>query len=234
MSVYSSEISRLRLKWEQHEQVKQKLEELSEKVKDMNKQYAVFVEAQQLLGVVSEQNTNYVLDYVTGVINKTLAEMFPFDPQKVYLEKTMHAGKYPHIKVKLLTSNGETRDLVLQCGTGQRQVISFLFVVCLIELRKCRRILLMDEILSGLHVTAKRVVKDIMRIFAEEGFQFVFIEHSGMSDLGKTYIVEKPDNTATATALEGEYHNEVFIFNRPVEDVDMSMPEDDSVEAVTV
>lgn len=232
MSVYSSEITRLEVKLNEHKSLLPKLEELGERVKDMNKRYSVFVEAQQLLGAVSEQNTNYVLDYVTGIINKTLAEMFPYDPQKVYLEKTMHAGKYPHIKVKLLTSTGETRDLVMQCGTGQRQVISFLFVVCLIELRKCRRILLMDEILSGLHVTAKRVVMDIMKIFAEEGFQFVFIEHAGMSNFGRRYIIEKPNDSATATPLEGEYNNEVFIFNRPVEEVDTTVRE--SVEDVAV
>ena len=225
MSAFSQSIARLEVCYNKHKSLQEELDALSEKVKDMNQRYAVMIEAQQLLGAVSEQNTNYVLDYVTGVINKTLAEMFPYDIPRVFLEKSMHAGKYPHIKVKLLNSNGEVRDLVMQCGTGQRQVISFLFVVCLIELRKCRRILLMDEILSGLHVTAKKVVMDIMKIFAEEGFQFIFIEHAGMSNFGRRYIIEKPDLSATATPLEGEYNHEVFIFNRPLEEVDVTYKE---------
>ena len=124
-----------------------------------------------------------------------------------------------------MTDTGEVRDPILQAGSGERQVISFLFVVCLIELRKCRRILLMDEILNNLHASAKKVVQSIMSIFAEEGFQFVFIEHGGMESFGRRYLVEKPSSTATATLLEGEYNNELFIFNRPVEEVDASYQE---------
>lgn len=232
MSVFSQNIARYEVMLTEHKNLLTELEALGERVKDMNQRYAVMIEAQQLLSVISEQNTNYVLDYVTGVINKTLAEMFPYDIPRVYLEKHMHAGKYPHIRVKLINSDGETRDLIMQCGTGQRQVISFLFVVCLIELRKCRRILLMDEILSGLHITAKKVVMDIMGIFAEEGFQFVFIEHAGMENFGRRYIIEKPDKTATATLLDGEYNHEVFVFNRPVEEVDASIYETVEEEAV--
>ena len=232
MSVFSQSIARYEILCNENKNLLAELESLGERVKDMNQRYAVMIEAQQLLGLVSEQNTNYVLDYVTGVINKTLAEMFPYDVPRVFLEKHMHAGKYPHIRVKLLNSDGEVRDLIMQSGTGQRQVISFLFVVCLIELRKCRRILLMDEILSGLHVTAKKVVQDIMKIFAEEGFQFIFIEHAGMGNFGRRYIIEKPDKTATATLLDGEYNNEVFIFNRPVEEVDASIKETVEEEAV--
>ena len=225
MSVFSQSIARYEVRLKEQKDLLVDLEALGERVKDMNQRYAVMIEAQQLLGAVSEQNTNYVLDYVTGVINKTLAEMFPHDIRRVFLEKHMHAGKYPHIRVKLLTSTGEVRDLVMQSGTGQRQVISFLFVVCLIELRKCRRILLMDEILSGVHITAKKVIMDIMQIFAEEGFQFVFIEHAGMENFGRRYIIEKPDTTASATLYDGEYNHEVFVFNRPVEEVDASIHE---------
>ena len=234
MSAYSQQITKLELMLAERKILLAELKSLEERIKDMNQRYAVMIEAQQLLGAVSEQNTNYVLDYVTGVINKTLAEMFPYDIPRVYLEKVMHAGKYPHIRVRLLNSAGETRDLIMQCGTGQRQVISFLYVVCLIELRKCRRILLMDEILSGLHITAKKVVMDIMQIFAEEGFQFIFIEHSGMENFGRRYIIEKPGLTATATLLDGEYNHEVFIFNRPVEEVDATIKETDDDEAVVI
>lgn len=225
MSVYSQSITQLEYKYKEHTSILPKIEDLAKRVEDMNNHYAVMLEAQQLLSVISEENTNYVLDYVSGVINKALSELFPYDTRKVFLEKSIHAGKYPHIKVKLMTDTGEVRDPILQAGSGERQVISFLFVVCLIELRKCRRILLMDEILNNLHASAKKVVQSIMSIFAEEGFQFVFIEHGGMESFGRRYLVEKPSSTATATLLEGEYNNELFIFNRPVEEVDASYQE---------
>ena len=94
----------------------------------------------------------------------------------------MYQGQHAHINIKLTGSNGKVRDLTLQSGTGLRQVISFLFVLSLIEIRKGRRLLLADELLSGLHPEAKRIVTDIIQIFAEEGFQFAFVEY-GVNNL---------------------------------------------------
>lgn len=228
MSNFTKSIITLDSKLDELEQLIPKLNALAEEVKEKNNQYSVMIEAQQLLGAVSEENTSFVLDYITSVINKTLGEMFPFDKRSVFLEKKLHAGKYTHINVKLTNGEGIVRDLVLQSGTGLRQVISFLFLICLIELRKSRSLFLMDEILNGLHPTAKRVVQDIMTIFAEEGFQFIFVEHSGMGNFGRRYLIEKPDAEATATLLEGTYKDEVFIFNRPVETVDLAYFEPDN------
>jgi predicted ATPase len=197
-------------------QLQERIDKLVADIGDMNKQYVVMLEAQQLLSTVSNNNTNAVLDYITGVINKALSELFPYDTRRIYLEKSLHAGQKAHIKVKVETSDGKERDLTLQSGTGLRQIISFLFVISLIEIRKGRRILLMDELLSGLHPEAKRVVMDIVQIFAEEGFQFVMVEY-GVDDVGKIYLVEKPDKVATVTSLDGNYENQIFVFNKPPE-----------------
>ncbi|MBR4315034.1 MAG: hypothetical protein IKP66_09015, partial [Lachnospiraceae bacterium] len=89
---------------------------------------------------------------------------------------------------------------------------------------------LMDEILSGLHPEAKRIVMDIVKIFADEGFQFVMVEY-GTDDVGKLYLVEKPGAVATVTPLgEDTYHNQVFVFNRPPEDVDLSIFVDEGAD----
>ena len=121
--------------------------------------------AQQLLASVSDSNTNAILDYITGIINKTLSEVFPYDTPRIFLEKKMFNNQHAHIVVKLLNSEGRERDIILQCGAGLRQVVSFLFVVSLIEIRKGRRILLMDELLSGLHSHAKRIILDIINSY---------------------------------------------------------------------
>ena len=86
----------------------------------------------------------------------------------------------------------------------------------MIEIRKGRKILLADELLSGVHAEAKRIIMDIVRMFADEDFQFVFVEY-GVNDVGKIYIVEKPNAVASVTPLEGTYNNEIFVFNRPPE-----------------
>lgn len=218
----------LRNNLENLEEIRKKILELSERLGDMNEQYAVMLEAQQLIASVSDTNTTVVLDYITGIINKALGEIFPYDERRIYLEKKMHNGQHAHIVVRLTVGNGKVRDMQLQTGTGLRQIISFLFILSLIEVRKGRRLLLMDELFSGLHSEAKRIVMDIIEIFAQEGFQFVFIEY-GVNDVGKIYMVEKPSNIATVTPLgdEDKYNNEIFVFNRPVEEVDKGIHVDE-------
>jgi hypothetical protein len=218
--------------YKQAQDIKANIDVLTTKLNDMNIQYVNMVEAQQLLTTVSDANTTAVLDYITGIINKTLGELFPHDSRRIYLEKTMYQGQHAHINIKLTGTNGKTRDLTLQSGTGLRQVISFLFVLSIIEIRKGRRLLIADELLSGLHPEAKRITTDIIKIFAEEGFQFAFVEY-GVNDLGKVYLVEKPGAVATVTPMDGVYNNEVFVFNRPPEEVDLSLhvEEADEIEA---
>lgn len=223
MSIYTKKIQELRNEYETRKKLEKVIEGYIKELEDLNKQYVVYLEAQQLLASVSDANTNAVLDYITGVINRALGELFPYDNRRIFLEKKMFNGQHAHINVKLVTSDGKERDLSLQSGTGLRQVISFLFVVSLIEIRKGRRLLLMDELLSGLHSHAKSIIVDIMKIFAEDGFQFAMVEY-GVDNFGKLYIAEKPDTESRLTAIGVErYENEVFIFNRPKELVDKNV-----------
>lgn len=225
MSQFTNEIIMIEQSYKQAQDIKANIDVLTTKLNDMNIQYVNMVEAQQLLTTVSDANTTAVLDYITGIINKTLGELFPHDSRRIYLEKTMYQGQHAHINIKLTGTNGKTRDLTLQSGTGLRQVISFLFVLSLIEIRKGRRLLIMDELLSGLHPVAKNIITDVIKIFAEEGFEFAMVEY-GVDTLGKVYLVEKPNTIATVTPMDGIYNNEVFVFNRPPEEVDLSIKEE--------
>lgn len=210
MSEYSTAIAQLEERYSQLEYAKHKIDELTKRLETVGHEYEVMLEAQQLLAAVSDSNTTAVLNYVTSIINRALSQLFPNDPRRIYLEKELFQGQYAHINLKLEGSNGKIRDLNLQTGTGLRQIISFLFVISLIEIRKGRRIFLADELLSGLHAEAKRIIVDIIKIFSEDGFQFAFVEY-GIDDLGKIYLVEKPNEIATVKAIEGTYSNEVFI-----------------------
>lgn len=225
----NKDVLRLEASYNQAVQLKARIEELTKRLESMNTQYVNMLEAQQLLATVSDNNTVAVLDYITDIVNKALHELFPHDHRSIYLEKKMHAGQYAHINIKLLGTNGVVRDLTLQSGTGLRQVISFLFILSMIEIRKGRPIFVADELLSGLHPEAKRIVMDILQIFAEEGFQFAFVEY-GVDTVGKIYLVEKPDSEAFVTPLEGTYHNEIFAFHRPPEDVDLSIHVDEDLD----
>lgn len=227
MSAYTPTVMGYVQQFQQNERLKNEIDRLIEEIGEMNERYATMLEASQLLTTVSDDNTRAVLDYVTGVVNKTLAELFPHDTRRVYIQNSMYQGKHAHINIKLIGSNGKTRDMTTQTGTGVRQTISYLYLLALVEIRKGRRLIVADELLNGLHPVAKRIVSDVISIFAEEGFQFAMVEY-GIDDLGKIYLVEKPGPVATVTPLGGNYNNEVFIFNRPPEEVDLSIQVDEA------
>lgn len=210
---------------------KEKLEKrVSDRKKELAKaqqDYINLLNAQKLLSTVSDDNTEATLLFVSGVINKALAEIFKGDTRRIHLSRKLYGGNKPHIVVELENGKGEKLDMSIQSGTGLRQIVSVLFVICLIEVRKGRRLLILDERLSGLHSEAKRILSEIMNIFAEGGFQFIFVEYS-LNTLGKLYNVEKPGNEAKVYALDGmEYdNNDVFLFS----DVDLSLLDDDYVD----
>lgn len=180
-------------------------------------------DAQQVLTTVSEENTTAVLDFITEVINRTLGEIFKGDRREIKLKKSVRSGKYVHITVDLVTSEGISRSLTLQSGTGLRQIVSFLYILSLIEVRKDRRLVMMDEILSGLHSQAKAVITEIISLFADSGFQFIMVEY-GINDLGKIYNVEKPGSIARVYSLEEgqEYTGEMYMFTEGFEELELA------------
>ena len=210
---------------------KEKLEKrVSDRKKELAKaqqDYINLLNAQKLLSTVSDDNTEATLLFVSGVINKALAEIFKGDTRRIHLSRKLYGGNKPHIVVELENGKGEKLDMSIQSGTGLRQIVSVLFVICLIEVRKGRRLLILDERLSGLHSEAKRILSEIMNIFAEGGFPFIFVEYS-LSTLGQLYNVETPGNEATVYSVDGmEYdNNDVFLFS----DVDLSLLDDDYVD----
>ena len=224
---YSEALARLNRDLKDKQKLEKRIAEKKEELKKAQQDYVNLLNAQKLLSTVSDDNTEATLLFVSGVINKALAEIFKSDTRRIYLSRKLYGGSKPHIVVELENGKGERLDMSIQSGTGLRQIVSVLFVICLIEVRKGRRLLILDERLSGLHSEAKRILSEIIKIFSEGGFQFIFVEYS-LNTLGKLYNVEKPGNEAKVYALDGvEYSNDdVFLFS----DVDLSLLDNDYIE----
>jgi DNA repair exonuclease SbcCD ATPase subunit len=224
---YSEALARLNRDLKDKQKLEKRIAEKKEELKKAQQDYVNLLNAQKLLSTVSDDNTESTLLFVSGVINKALAEIFKGDTRRIFLSRKLYGGSKPHIVVELENGKGERLDMSIQSGTGLRQIVSVLFVICLIEVRKGRRLLILDERLSGLHSEAKRILSEIIKIFSEGGFQFIFVEYS-LNTLGKLYNVEKPGNEAKVYALDGvEYSNDdVFLFS----DVDLSLLDNDYIE----
>ena len=170
--------------------------------KELDNKFNVYCRASSILGSVADKNTETKISAITGVINKALAILFPDGSRSIELTQKMHNNAYPHFIVTLKVEDGQTRTFK-QSGTGLAQVISFLFTACLIDARGGRKIMVMDELLNGLHPDAKGIVKDLMLALCDK-FQFVIVEY-GMN-IGKQYEVVKTGGVSTITAIDREYY----------------------------
>lgn len=209
-SFYESTIGAVRKSILDRKRLESERDKLAKLLNTSQQEYVRLLNAQKLLSTVSDENTERVLDFVTGMVNKTLQEVFN-DGSRITLIKKLYGGSKPHIIVKLVDYDGREQDMVLQTGAGVRQVVSFMYTLCLIEIRKGRPIAIFDEKLNGLHKEAKRVIEEIIQLFSKNGFQFIFVEY-GMNTLGKIYNVEKRGEDTNIVSLDGVAYDENCIF----------------------
>lgn len=225
---YSGSIGMVKANIENRRKIESRVQVLQKSLLEKQTLYVRMLNAQKVLSTVSDDNTRATLDFVTGMVNKVLLELFPEEPYTITLENKLHAGAKPHIVMELKDSKGHVLDVSTQSGDGIKQVICFMYVVCLIEIRKGRRLIILDERLNGLHKNAKKCIASIMQILAKGGFQFFFVEY-GLNDFGKIYNVErKKDITSNEmiselrTVEDGSYDDELVY----VDDVDLNVLND--------
>ena len=61
---------------ENQEKIRKQLEEIDKELKEKSKTLEDMIRAATLLGNVADENTQFILGKITGVINSALAEMF--------------------------------------------------------------------------------------------------------------------------------------------------------------
>lgn len=168
-------------------------------------------EALQILSTVSDEDVQRILDYISDTINQTLAVIFRVDPMRIRLEKDLYNQEYPHINVTIEDERGRVRDLKTNQGDGIKQIVSVLFLLCVIEVTGKRRFVILDEVMRGIDKEAVKVMQMILQMFSEagegeQGMQMMMINHNfEQFPNASTYLVEPQPGDKPSTVTHVPY-----------------------------
>lgn len=172
---------------------------LTQTLADLQAKQDAFVRASGLLGLVSDEMTQKALNDVTAIVNKALLVLYPEGNRQIKITKTVYRKKYQHYNVDLIVDGGKVRSFK-QSGSGLKQVIAFLLLLSFVDARGGRKLIVMDEILPGLHSSGKAIIKALMQAVSDR-FQFVVIAYD--FDIGDEFEVVRHGDTATITPYVG-------------------------------
>lgn len=130
-----------------------------------------------ILRQVSDEAVGKAYQFLQQSLNNALAKMFINTTRKIEIKESIRGNQYPQLDLILHVGNGKTRSLKSDSGHGLAQIVSVLSILSLIVITGSRRILVMDEVVSGLSVRNRQILTDILWTFTEIGFQFIVNDH---------------------------------------------------------
>lgn len=184
----------------------QDLAELKIEYNQLLTETQLYEEAGRVLSAVSDEQLKLLLDELETFINSALAQIFPPEDFKyIKIDKTLYKQATPQLRITLQNASGIERDINEQEGTGVSQIISVLFSLLVVAMRKDRPLILLDECLSGLHNRSKQIMTELLKKFAQQGFQFMIVEY-GIDNTGKIYNIERRNGITEAVPVNGVYN----------------------------
>lgn len=187
------------------QQLSNNIEELKLKKKLSEEELEIVTNAITILKQISDGVVTESKQFIEESLNSALERIFVNSVRKIRIKEYTTRGTYPQLELELTVEGGEKR-LLKNSGHGLMQIVSLLCILSLIVMTGNRRLLIMDEILSGLSARARMIVDDIMWTFTTVGFQFIINEHgfvpkgshvvqfelkSGVGTVVKDYIAEE-------------------------------------------
>lgn len=172
------------------ENLEKSIEQLVEQNKNNKEALDIASNAIIILRQVSDEAVSKAYNFLEQSLNVALQRMFQNTTRKIEIHEFTRNGQYPQLELILHVGNGKTRSLKTDSGHGLAQIVSLLSILSLIVITGSRRILVMDEVISGLSVHNRKIVTDILWSFTEIGFQFIVNDHGYIPEGSHVYHLE--------------------------------------------
>lgn len=172
------------------ENLEKTIEQIIENNKNNKEALDIATHAIEILRQVSDEAVSQAYNFLEQSLNVALARMFQNTTRKIEIHEFTRSGQYPQLELILHVGNGKIRSLKTDSGHGLAQIVSLLSILSLIVITGSRRILVMDEVISGLSVHNRKIVTDILWSFTEIGFQFLVNDHGYIPEGSKVYHLE--------------------------------------------
>ena len=195
-------------------QLEKQIQELVDQNINNREALDIATHAIEILRQVSDEAVSKAYKFLEENLNAALARMFVNTTRHITLREYTRNNQYPQLEIELTVAGGKKRSLKADSGHGLAQIVSLLSILSLIVITNSRRIMVMDEIISGLSVHNREIVTDILWTFTEIGFQFIVNEHGYVPKGSKVYHLEMVGDVSgvkeTYIEKEGVYLNGVI------------------------
>jgi len=172
------------------ERLEKSIQELADANVNNKEALDIATHAIEILREVSDEAVAQAYRFLEKCMNASLERMFTNTTRKIKLHEYTRGNQYPQLEIQLTVANGKKRSLKADSGHGLAQIVSLLSILSLIVITNSRRILVMDEVISGLSVHNRKIVTDIMWTFTEIGFQFIVNDHGYIPKGSKVFHME--------------------------------------------
>jgi len=172
------------------EKLEASINEIASKNRENREALDIATHAIEILREVSDEAVGKAYRFLEQSLNSALSKMFAETTRKIELKEFTRSGQYPQLKLVLHVGNGKTRSLRNDSGHGLAQIVSLLSILSLIVITGSRRILIVDEVISGVDAKNREIISDILWTFTEIGFQFIVNEHGFIPKGAKVYHLE--------------------------------------------
>lgn len=185
------------------------IEKLVAENKENKEALDIATHAIEILTKVSDEAVSEAYKFLEESLNAALERMFTKTTRKIRLREFTRQNQYPQLEIELTVANGKKRSLKSDSGHGLAQIVSVLSILSLIVITNSRRIMVLDEVLSGLSVHNRKIVTDILWTFTQIGFQFIVNEHGYIPKGAKVYHLEM---VADVSSVKDTYIEETGVY----------------------